>query len=154
MFACGSTTVGEDSASSGQPAPHITDTGPRLAEFRTLDELASVSSAAVLARATGRISSVPFPPAQGGSAGSAPTVFIEMEIERVLSGTVGGAVIRVVDPATDIRTHRSALLTENRYLMYLQPAVYGPSEPLHGYAITGGPAGVYASLEHPGEFGR
>lgn len=104
-----------------------------------------MSNALVEAMPTGRQRSVPLPPEQAGSDQSAPTVFIEMRVAKVLSGAVDGDIIQVVSPGTETTNNEPVLLVGGPFLMYLTPAVYDVNSPTGGYAVTGGPAGLYAA---------
>jgi len=134
--------------------PRVASIGSRAHEFTSLSEIADLSSALVVAEPTGEQHDVPLPPEEGGTDTSAPTTFARMRVTQVISGDVSEKTIDVVSPGTDEKTGRPALLTGGPYLMYLTPAMYGPDQPVGGYAIAGGPAGVYASEGAAGIFAR
>jgi len=70
-----------------------------------------------------------------------------MTIVRVLSGSLSSTNIDVVSPGDDVSTGKSALLGARSFLLYLTPAMYSKDSPAGGYAVVGGPAGVF-SLQH------
>lgn len=141
-------------SSSTQSLPKISVMGSRLLMFSSLDELAAKANAIAIVKPTGKQDFVPLPQKQGGSPDSAPTPFLEMKVVRVLSGAVDGDVIRVVSPGIDENTGRQALLTGGPYLVFLAPAMYDANAPAGGYAIVGGPAGVFANSGATNRFRR
>lgn len=149
LSACG--TSADDHVDAKSPAassalPRIEEMGTSSIEYTSLSQLADISSALVIAKPTGKQSATPLPASQGGTTDSAPTTFVEMRITKVLSGTLTHDVINVVTPGTDQNTGGPALLTGGPYLMYITPAMYAANEPVGGYVVSGGPAGVYGSV--------
>lgn len=112
--------------------------GPRAHIYGSLGELTLDSSAVVIARPTGKTFTKPFP------GGGLSTPYVRMSVARVLDGAVNGKEVAVVDPGIDVHTGKSALLSSNSYLLYLAPAMYDRNRPAGGYAVVGGPAGVYS----------
>lgn len=125
--------------------PVIEVAGSRAREFRSLDELAEQASAVILAHPTGEQSEVPLPPEQGGTADSAPTVYVRLAVERVIAGSLDAAEIDLVSPGIDQRTGRWSLREGGPYVLFVTPAMYAAGEPAGGYVAVGGPAGVFAS---------
>lgn len=125
--------------------PVIQELGTRAHEFTSFDELAAISSAIVLVTPTDETREVPLPKEQGGTDTSTPTVLITVTVEKVLAGSLEGSTIEVVDPGTDTNTGQSALLGKREFVLFITPAMYAADEPVGGYAISGGPAGMYAA---------
>lgn len=125
--------------------PVIEVAGSRAREFRTLDELAGQASAVILAHPTGEQFEVPLPAEQGGTADSAPTVYVHLVVERVLAGQLDAEEIDLVSPGIDQRNGRWSLLEGGPYVVFVTPAMYAVGEPTGGYVAVGGPAGVFAS---------
>lgn len=132
-------------ASSAQPIPRIEIEGSRAHDFKSLNELAAKANAILVVKPTGKQDAVPLPEEHGGTPESAPTPFVEMEVVRVVSGSVQGDVINVVSPGIDQNTGKEALITGGPYLVFVAPAMYEADDPVGGYVIVGGPAGVFAS---------
>jgi len=124
--------------------PVIDVLGTRAFEYDSIDQLAQKASAIVVVRPTGNGHDVPFPADQGGTDNSAPTSFQTLEVVRVLSGSVDGKTIDVVSPGLDDRTGKSAIAAGGPFILFIAPAMYGPDQPVGGFAIVGGPAGMYA----------
>lgn len=143
-----------DDTPSGQSVPRIVVEGSRSHDFKSLDELAAKANAILVVKPTGRQDSVPLPEEHGGTPDSAPTPFVEMEVVQVVSGSVQGDVIRVVSPGIDEGTGGQALLTGGPYLVFVAPAMYEADDPVGGYVIVGGPAGVFASGGAKNQFAR
>ncbi len=125
--------------------PLVEVAGSRAREFRTLDELAEQASAVILAHPMGEQFEVPLPPDQGGTADSAPTVYVRLAVERVIAGSLDAAEIDLVSPGTDQHTGRWSLCEGGPYVLFVTPAMYAAGEPAGGYVAVGGPAGVFAS---------
>ncbi len=141
MFAAG--CAPSPSADEG-PVPVIQELGTRAHEFTSLDELAAISSAIVLVTPTDQTRDVPLPKERGGEDDSAPTVLVTVTVDKVLSGSLKGSTIEVVDPGTDTNTGQSALLGKRQFVLFITPAMYAADQPVGGYAIVGGPAGMFA----------
>jgi hypothetical protein len=155
LSGCGaSPTSSPHTGTATKGVPVIAATGSRAREYDSLSELAETSSALVVATPTGTLHDVPLPAEDGGTDESAPTTYVQMRVVKVLSGALDKAAIDVVSPGTDERTGEAALLSGGPYLMYLTPAMYDAEKPAGGYAITGGPAGVYASQGRPDVYSR
>lgn len=129
---------------SSQSIPRIVVDGSRARSYNSLDDLADKANAIAIVKPTGEQKSVPLPRDQGGTADSAPITFVEMEVVRVISGSLQGDVVNVVSPGIDANTGGQALLSGGPYLVFLAPAMYGINAPVGGYVIVGGPAGVFA----------
>ncbi len=155
LTGCGSSSAAR-AADPGDSVtlPVIEAPGSRAHAYESLDELAAISSALVIARPTGVQSTRALPAEQGGTATSGPTVYVEMRVSQVLSGTVTSELIEVVSPGTDAVSGKPALRIGGPFLMYLAPAMYGANAPAGGFVISGGPAGVYGFTGVEGEFGR
>lgn len=133
-------------ATRDQGVPVIEVLGTRAFEYDSIDQLAQKASAIVVVRPTGNGHDVPLPAEQGGTDNSAPTSFQTLEVVRVLSGSVDGKTIEVVSPGLDDRTGKSAIAAGGPFILFIAPAMYGPDETVGGYAIVGGPAGMYAQV--------
>lgn len=143
MSGCGSTGT----------LPQIEVEGTRPYLYTDLEQLAEKSNAIVVASPTGKSDSVPLPE-DYGPVGAAPTVYIEMRVDRVVAGKVSDNVIRVVTNGDDARTGEPALMGDGPFLLFLAPAMYGPDDPAGGYVVTGGPTGMYAPGDSEGTFVR
>ena len=133
---------GRDIASD---VPIIEALGTRPAEYTSVEQLAGNASAIVVVTPTGKTREEPLPQEQGGTKGSAPTLYLTVKVERVLSGSLDASTIDVVSPGTDKRTAKPALAAGRAFLLFITPAMYAADRPAGGYAIVGGPAGMYAS---------
>lgn len=131
-----------DGAAEQPQLPEIAEHGTRIRDFQSLEELAELANAIVIAEPTGKTHSVPLPEGYGGES-SAPTPYVTMQVTEVLSGEVKGDVIEVVSPAIDERTQEQVLSSGGPWLLFLAPAMYGADDPAGGYVAVGGPAGVY-----------
>lgn len=127
--------------------PVIDSLGSRPVEYTQLSQLATNSSAIVVVSPTGQESEKPLPTEQGGTSDSAPTQYVEMQVNEVINGSLDATTIQVVSPGDDQRTGRSVLLTADSYILFLTPAMYAANQPAGGYAVTGGPAGAYIQLK-------
>lgn len=70
---------------------------------------------------------------------------MRLKVTKVVSGALTDATIAVVSPGIDEDEGEPALLSGGPYLLFVTPAMYAADEPAGGYAVVGGPAGVYAS---------
>ena len=136
-------------ASTQPETPRFPELGTRTREYGSLADLAAASSAVVIAKPTGKVKEVPLP----NSVRSAPTPFVTLTVTRVLSGSVSETTIQFVSPGLDTSGHLG-LVDGGPYLLFVQPAVYGPSQPAGGYVATGGPAGVFASSDNGRSFAK
>jgi hypothetical protein len=143
-----------DGAPSAQSIPRIVAEGSRARDFKSLDELAAKANAVLIVKPTGNQDSVPLPKTHGGTPDSAPTPYVEMEVVEVVSGSVRGDVINIVSPGIDENTGKQALLTQGPYLVFVAPAMYAANDPVGGYVIVGGPAGVFAAGGTNDQFAR
>ncbi|MFL6174427.1 MAG: hypothetical protein ACJ716_16170 [Marmoricola sp.] len=141
--ACGHHTAQHQAATVR--VPNLQEVGSRAHEYTSLDQVAAIANALVLATPTGRQSSTPLPVRPGDGPDPAPTTYVEMHIEKVLSGSVKSSTVQVVSLGQDENTGGPALLTGGPFLMYLAPAMYGAHDPAGGYVVAGGPAGAYVS---------
>jgi hypothetical protein len=133
--------------------PHIAEVGTRAHEFRSVDDLAGEAVAVVVAKPTGKQFTRPLP-AWDGPVGATPTPYVQMRVSKVLSGTIKPGLIDVVSPGIDENTGKEALADGGPYLMYLTLAVYAANDPAGGYAIVGGPAGVYGAAGNTDQYAR
>lgn len=151
--ACGS-PVAPDEAPRQLSAdiPTIVAEGSRAIEYERLDQLAEESVAIAVIEGTGNTREVPLPVHHGGTETSAPTVLAEVRVVQLIDGDLQDSTVFVVTPGQD-QGGRAVLTTVGEtFLAFLTPALYGPGDPVGGYAIVGGPAGVYA--ESQGKFHR
>lgn len=138
------TSLALAACSGGQPsasAPTVQELGSRTHVYRSLTELAADANAIVIARPTGATSAKPFP---HGGRDAAPTQYVRMHVTRVLSGTVSSRDVDVANPGDDDATQRPVLLSRSSFVLFLTPAMYAADDPAGGYAVVGGPAGVYS----------
>jgi hypothetical protein len=140
-----SCSAGEEPMPSPTSVPTFAEVGTRAFEYTELKQLADNASAIVLVSPTGKTSDRALPERHGGTEDSAPTEYVEMRVERVLSGSVSDEVIEVVSPGIDAVTGEIALAAGGPFVIFVAPAMYEADDPAGGYAIVGGPAGVYAS---------
>lgn len=133
------------STASDSPVPVIHVDGTRSTEYESVAELAEDASAIIVATPTGEQWDEPLPSALGGTSESSPTTFVRLKVSKVLSGTLDDDTIAVVSPGIDETQGELALLSGGPYLIFVTPAMYGADQPAGGYAIVGGPAGLYAS---------
>lgn len=124
--------------------PEFTIEGSRPYEFTSLEQLAGISSAIVVATPTGKEHTEPLPDGYGAK-DSAPTQYIEMRIESVESGELKADVIDLVSPGIDAKSGKIGLIEGGPFLLFITPAMFGPDDPAGGYVVVGGPAGVFAS---------
>jgi len=134
-----------DAAPSAQPIPRIVVEGSRARDYKSLDELAEKSNAVLVVKPTGTQSAVPLPQRNGGTPESAPTLLVQVEVVRILSGSVSDDVINIVSPGIDENTGKQALLNGGPYIVFVAPAMYAANDPVGGYVIVGGPTGLFAS---------
>lgn len=115
----------------------------RPAEYRTLQDLASVSTAVVRVTASGpvtyeTISDIVFP-------------VVDMQVQQVLAGTVGGATtIKVrtvlVEPATaQSSTPTPVLAGPGEWLLFVRPFEFATGVRNGQWVVAGATAGVYLS---------
>ncbi|WP_435299002.1 hypothetical protein [Timonella sp. A28] len=116
--------------------------GERAENFVSLDQLAQKSSAIVHVEPTGNTKSVPLS-AIDGADGSAPIEYIELAVANIIDGAVEGEAIWVVSPGVEDETARPALTSPRSYILFLAPAMYAANEPIGGYVVVGGPAGMF-----------
>jgi hypothetical protein len=76
-----------------------------------------------------------------------------MRVTKVLGGGVSASEIQVVSPGVNSLTGKQVLENGGPYLLFLAPAMYAANDPAGGYVVTGGPAGLYASIKS-GQFSR
>lgn len=143
-----------DRAPSTQAIPRIVSMAERARDYTSLDELAAKANAILIVKPTGRQSAVPLPKRHGGTSESAPTPLVQVEVVKVLSGSVGGNVIDLVSPGIDENTGKEALLSGGPYLVFVAPAMYAANDPVGGYVIVGGPSGLFASNGMTDSFAR
>lgn len=124
------------------PVIHIDGTRP--VEYTSLKQLAGNASAIIVAKPTGEQFNQPLPAEQGGVPTSAPTIYVKLEVNRVLSGSLDATTIDLVSPGTDERTGEPALLNGGAVILFVTPAMYAADTPAGGYVVVGGPAGVFA----------
>lgn len=151
--ACGG-NEGTDAApqESNAEVPTIVVDGSRAIEYRSLDQLAKESVAVAVIEPTGNTREIPLPAHHGGTKASAPTVLAEVRAVQLIDGALEDSTVLVVTPGQD-QNGREVLTTPGEtFVAFLTPALYGPGEPVGGYAIVGGPAGIYA--ESHGKFHR
>lgn len=151
--ACGG-TEGPDATprESSAEVPKIVVDGSRAIEYRSLDQLAEEAVAVAVIESTGNTREVPLPVHHGGTEASAPTVLAEVRAVQLIDGELQDSTVLVVTPGQD-QNGREVLTTPGEtFVAFLTPALYGPGDPVGGYAIVGGPAGIYA--ESQGEFHR
>jgi len=125
--------------------PVIQDLASRPFEYSTIEQLATNASAIVVATPTGVTREEPLPAAQGGTAEAAPTLYVTVTVDQVLAGALAATTIEVVSPGVDQLTGEPALAEGQQFLLFIAPAMYAAYEPAGGYAIVGGPAGMFAS---------
>lgn len=138
--------TGCSATSESIPIPEIRDQGSRARTYSSLDDLAQRASAIAVIEPTGSSREVPLPPGYG-QPDSAPTVFDVVRVTSVVSGTLGGDTIEIATPGTDDNTGASALSTGGPYLVFLAPAMYNTNDPIGGYVVVGGPAGLFANAQ-------
>lgn len=139
-------------AADDQGVPIIRTEGSRAFEYTSLDQLAERASAIVVITPTGEQFDVPLPAEHGGSEGTAPTPFVRVTVDRVLAGSVDARTIDLVSPGEDERTGERALTSGGPYIAFITPGMYAADDPIGGYVVVGGPAGLYAGVD--GEFVR
>ncbi len=139
LFGCsaGPTSSGTSSV------PRIVSHGSRPYEYKSFEQLADHALALVIVEPTGKEMSKPLPKGYGPD-DAAPTPYVEMNIVKVLGGSIKETRIDLVSPGVDENTKRQALVSGGPYLIYITPAMYGANDPAGGYVAVGGPAGVYA----------
>lgn len=141
---CGAAATTEAAPSAHESATlKLREMGESALEPKSFDEIAEIASALVEAVPTGNSTQLPLPKEQGGTADSAPIVFIEMKVTEVVAGSLKEDVINVVTPGDDVSTGKPALTQDGPFLMYITPAMYAANQPVGGYVVTAGPAGLY-----------
>jgi hypothetical protein len=131
------------SGAKDEPLPVFENLGSRLREYDNLNDLARYASAIVVVESTGERSEVAFPISQGGTKDSAPTEFYTLKVDEVLSGSLDAKTIQVVSPGIDENTGKSALARSGQMVLFITPAMYAADQPVGGYAIVGGPSGMF-----------
>lgn len=151
--ACGS-TEGPDAAprDSSAEVPRIVVDGSRAIEYQRLDQLAEEAVAVAVIETTGKTREVPLPAHHGGTKASAPTILAEVRAVQLIDGELEGSTMFVVTPGQDQEGREVLTTPRETFMAFLTPALYGPGDPVGGYAIVGGPAGIYA--ESQGVFHR
>lgn len=142
LAGCGST--GASTGSAEQQVPQIHLEGSRTHTFTSVDQMAKRASGIVVAEPTGQRFTKPLPKGNGGP-DAAGTPYVRMKVVDVVSGSVSGKVIDVVSPGDDERSGTSAISGGGKFLMFLAPAMFAKNDPAGGYAVVGGPAGLYAA---------
>lgn len=146
------TACGTDrSRSGGQSAltstvPEFVDVlGDRAKDYHSLADLSREASAVLVVSSPGQRSERPLPSPMG-SPGSAPIVSYTLTVKSVVAGTIGTKdSITVVDGLPPATSGRSVFDGAGTFLVFVAPALYGPDQPMGGYAIVGGPAGIWAN---------
>lgn len=144
LAGCASDT---DPAPADQPhIPTIVSEGSRAEQYTSIAQLAEKASAVIVGKPVGEEFVRPMP-SKSAAPGAAGTPYVRMKVIKVLAGTVSGTTIDVVSPGTDQVTGKAATAQGGPYVMFLAPAMYQKDSPAGGYAIVGGPAGLYAALD-------
>lgn len=144
LAGCASDT---DPAGADRPhIPKIVSEGSRAQEYTSVTQLAEKASAIIVGKPVGEEFVRPMP-SKSAAPGAAGTPYVRMKVIQVLAGKVSGKTIDVVSPGTDQATGKAATAQGGPYVMFLAPAMYQKDSPAGGYAIVGGPAGLYATLD-------
>lgn len=143
-LACGALTGCASDAASGWP--QISAAGTKPHEYTATSQLAEQASAVVIAHPTGEQFDRPLPAGYSDAQDPAPTPYVKMRVEKVLSGAVEADVIDVVSPGEDAGGSRG-LASGAPYLLFLTPAMYAADDPAGGHAVVGGSAGAYAKAD-------
>lgn len=134
------------SEGSQSQIPRIVSEGSRAQVYTSLDQLAAKSNAIIIGKPTGTEFVRPMP-AKSAAPDAAGTPYVRIKVVKVLAGQVSGREIDVVSPGTDQHTGKAATARGGPYVMFLAPAMYQKDSPAGGYAIVGGPAGLYATTD-------
>lgn len=134
-------------AAGDQPhIPRIMSEDSRAREYTSIDQLAEKASAIIVGKPIGEQFVRPMP-SNSAAPGAAGTPYVRIHVSKVLAGSVSGTTIDVVSPGIDEVTGKAATAQGGPYVMFLAPAMYQKDSPAGGYAIVGGPAGLYATLD-------